>query len=75
MDLGANVGLYSLLMAQQFGNEGKVYSFEPGKVAYSLMKANIEINQLDNITRFNVAVSDKSGSGKLFVVLAIATIH
>jgi FkbM family methyltransferase len=67
VDLGANVGLYSILMAKQVGNEGEVYSFEPGKIAYCLMKANIEINQLDNITPINVAVSDKSGLGKLFV--------
>ncbi len=67
VDLGANVGLYSMLMARQVGNEGKVYSFEPGKVAYSLMKANIEINKLNNITTINAAVSDESGLGKLFL--------
>lgn len=42
LDLGANIGYFSLLMAQKCK---RVYAFEPARYTYGILKANISINQ------------------------------
>jgi FkbM family methyltransferase len=67
LDLGANVGYYSLLAAQLVGKEGKVYSFEPEPNNFSVLLKNIELNSYDNIVPVQKAVSDTSGKITLFL--------
>jgi FkbM family methyltransferase len=40
-DIGANIGLYSLLASGIVGPDGRVFSFEPSPDAFSLLSANI----------------------------------
>jgi FkbM family methyltransferase len=63
LDIGANIGLYSLAAAGH--NAKTVYSFEPDPVSYTNLKRNIETNHCVNVLLQNVAVSDKSGSADL----------
>ena len=68
IDLGAHIGIYSLLAAQLVGNEGKVYSFEPEPSNYALLLKNITANGYDNIIRgINKAITDKPGSVSFFL--------
>jgi len=67
LDLGANVGYYSLLAAQLVGKEGKVYSFEPEPKNFSVLLKNIELNGYDNIVPVQKAVSDTSGKITFFL--------
>lgn len=60
LDIGANVGYYSLLFAS-LAYKGKVYSFEPVPLGYHLLMANIEINNFENIEAYNVALGEKNG--------------
>lgn len=48
IDVGANIGLYSLLVASRV-REGRVLAFEPHPVAAARLRENIEINRLRNI--------------------------
>ncbi len=41
VDLGANIGYFSLLAAQLVGARGKVYSFEPEPKNYHYLQRNI----------------------------------
>lgn len=66
VDLGGNIGYFTLLAARLVGKEGKVYSFEPEPKNYSYLIKNIELNGYDNIIAVQKAVSDKSGRVKLF---------
>jgi FkbM family methyltransferase len=67
IDVGAHVGYYSLLAARQVGSEGKVYSFEPEPINYSLLVKNVELNGYKNVTTISQAVSSAKGSTTLFV--------
>jgi len=49
VDLGANIGYYTLLAAKLVGRKGKVFAFEPGPDNFSLLLKNIEANGYDNV--------------------------
>lgn len=67
VDLGANLGYYTLLTARLVGSKGKVYAFEPEPLNYKLLIKNIELNGYDNIVAMQKAVSDTTGMVKLFL--------
>lgn len=49
VDVGANAGFFSVLLAKLTGPAGHVLSFEPGRNTLSRLKHNIALNTLDNI--------------------------
>jgi len=67
LDIGANIGYFTLIFAQIVGNHGKVFAFEPDPTNFALLKKNVEINGYENIVLINKAVSNKSGKLKLFL--------
>jgi FkbM family methyltransferase len=58
VDVGANIGFYSLVMGKLLQETGIVYSFEPNGYTYEKFKENIELNQLHNISLHKVGLSD-----------------
>lgn len=66
MDIGANVGYYSVLLASQ-AKRGWVHSFEPIALNYHLLCANLLLNGLSNVTVNCCAVGDKSGETEFVV--------
>ena len=67
LDIGANIGYYTLIFAKLVGETGKVFAFEPDPINFSLLKKNIEINGYKNVVLIQKAVSDKSEKLKLFL--------
>ena len=67
LDIGANGGLYSIIAAKIVGHQGHVYACEPGKKELDLLKQNITINGINNITIIESAISNKKGSDLLAV--------
>jgi FkbM family methyltransferase len=62
IDVGANIGFHSLILAQLVGTTGQVLSFEPVKYLYDPLVASIaENNFQDRCQAFNCAVSDRAG--------------
>jgi FkbM family methyltransferase len=61
LDIGANVGCYSLLAASKGAD---VLSFEPDKDSVSALNVNKCINNFDNITVINKAVGNECGEVK-----------
>jgi len=61
-DIGANVGLYSLLAAKAVGPHGSVYAFEPLPRNVSFLRRNLEANKIQNAFVFEAAVSDRKGT-------------
>ena len=57
VDIGANIGLFSLFVMSRCKNP-KIYAFEPAPVVYDLLKANCDAYG-SNVRALNVGVSDK----------------
>ncbi len=66
LDLGANIGYFSLLASKLVGDGGKVFAFEPETKNFFYLKKNIEVNGYKNIFPFQKAVSNQNGITKLF---------
>lgn len=58
VDVGANIGYYTTLLASLVGEEGRVYAFEPDAENFELLKKNIAVNGFKNVVIENMAVSD-----------------
>ena len=57
IDIGAHMGIYSSLIS----NENiKVIAFEPYKKSFEQLKLNKQLNNFDNLTINNYALSDES---------------
>ena len=63
IDIGANIGYFTLIAAREIGTKGKVLCFEPEEENFSLLLQNIQINRLNNtVIAENKAISDKNGT-------------
>ncbi|MDR0370778.1 MAG: FkbM family methyltransferase, partial [Prevotellaceae bacterium] len=60
IDIGANIGLYTLYGAKAVGKSGSVFAFEPFSLNYDNLIKNISINHFSNIIVEKKAVSDNS---------------
>jgi FkbM family methyltransferase len=68
VDVGANVGLYSLLAARVVGPGGKVIAIEPAPAAAQALKATVHANGLSDIVSINeVAAGAEKGLGTLSI--------
>ncbi len=61
-DIGANVGIYTLLASRLVGNEGKVYAFEPLPENIEFLKKHLVLNDCRNTEVVESAVSVRSGT-------------
>lgn len=62
VDVGANVGYYTLLGSMLVGPNGSVYSFEPSPATYERLLRNIRLNTSYNITTFAKACGDHAST-------------
>jgi FkbM family methyltransferase len=63
LDVGANVGAYTLLFARSVGDEGHVYAFEPAAASRAGLERHLSINGLTGrVTVRPEAISDRAGS-------------
>lgn len=66
IDVGANIGYYTILLADKVGPSGKVYAFEPDSKNFEILEKNIEINKLSNVILIKAALSSQKGVKKLY---------
>jgi FkbM family methyltransferase len=60
VDIGAHIGLFTLIAARRVGNTGRVYAFEPCSETYQRLLANVELNRLTNVSCYQLALSDRA---------------
>jgi len=65
IDVGANIGLFSLIASSVIGETGRVISFEPTSKTFNRFLENIQINHFSNIEAHQVAISNTIGEAKL----------
>jgi len=68
MNVGAHVGLESMVYSRIAGPTGRLFIFEPFSVPYRMLEKNVYINGLRNrTTLYKVAASNKKGKGEILV--------
>jgi FkbM family methyltransferase len=65
IDIGANIGYYSLLSLYLVGEKGKVYSFEASPLIYNQLEHNLALNKVKNVYASSNAVGDEE-RGRVF---------
>ncbi len=58
LDIGANIGGHTLLLAGLVGAEGRVIAFEPTDYAFEKLKRNLALNDVPQVEPVKVALSD-----------------
>lgn len=67
IDIGANIGYYTLIFSQVVGASGQVYAFEPEPSNYRILSANVLINNCANVVCERKAVIDSVGYQSLYL--------
>jgi FkbM family methyltransferase len=65
VDIGANVGFFSLLAARVVGDAGRVYAIEPVPENVEAIRANVRRNHFANVSVIEEAASDTVGTTTL----------
>lgn len=68
LDIGANIGFYTLFAARRVGSKGRVISFEPDPMTYESLKRSVELNGFSWAKCVNVALSNRSGEIAFYTV-------
>jgi FkbM family methyltransferase len=66
LDIGANIGYYTLLFARQVGPSGRVFAVEPDPANFGLLRRNVARNGYSNVILINKAAADKNQTARLF---------
>jgi FkbM family methyltransferase len=61
IDVGANIGFFTLLAAKLVGKKGLVISFEPEPASFSLLTRSVERNNFNNVRLFQKCISNVDG--------------
>jgi FkbM family methyltransferase len=65
LDIGATIGWYSCIFARAMPNI-KVLAFEPDPVSHDLLRKNVDLNGLHNVTPVQAAVSSTAGTARFY---------
>ena len=61
VEVGANIGALTMMLARSVGDSGRVYAFEPQRIVFQTLCANMAINSISNVECFQAAVSSEAG--------------
>ncbi len=68
VDIGANIGFFSLIFSKLVGEYGKVHSFEPSQREFLRLCENIGINKSRNVFLNQLALSNSNGFSKMNIL-------
>ncbi len=66
VDVGANIGYFSIIGAMAVGPAGRVHAFEPDPDNFELLRRNRQINGFENIVCHQLALGSRSGESTLY---------
>lgn len=61
IDVGANIGGFTVVAARAVGPAGRVLAIEPDAASFEQLTKNVRLNQLTNVTTINAALGDHEG--------------
>lgn len=75
IDIGANIGYYTVIAAGRAGPQGRVIAYEPEEKNFNLLRKNLESNGFFWATPVKEAVSDRAGTRTFYMALKHTGIH
>jgi FkbM family methyltransferase len=67
IDIGANIGCFSVLAARAVGPTGRVLAVEPEQSTFESLRRNVRLNRCENIDARRLAIGGSSGEAELHV--------
>jgi FkbM family methyltransferase len=67
LDIGANIGFFTIIAARLVGAQGKVYAFEPVPANIAALQHNLALNHFQHAKVLPYAVSNRVGKGDLLL--------
>lgn len=65
VDVGANVGVYTLHASRRVGAKGKVFAFEPTPETHQILVENTRLNNCSNVICEKIALGERNGTFRL----------
>ncbi|NKB77799.1 MAG: FkbM family methyltransferase [Gammaproteobacteria bacterium] len=62
IEVGSNIGSHTVPLSQRLTGTGRLYAFEPQRLVYQTLAANLALNQCDNVHAFWAGVGSKVGT-------------
>ena len=62
LDIGANFGTHTVFLAKAAGQQGRVFAFEPQRVVFQILCANVALNALPNVIAQQTAVGREAST-------------
>ena len=62
VEVGANIGAHTVELARLAGRDGEVHAFEPQRIVFQALCANLALNQCTNVFARQSAVGEREGS-------------
>jgi FkbM family methyltransferase len=75
LDIGANIGGFTLPLAKAVAPRGVVYAYEPDFQNVSRLQTNTELNQLDNVVVLPLALQDDPQAATVTVYIRRSADH
>jgi FkbM family methyltransferase len=67
LDVGANLGIYTILAAMRVGPAGAVHAFEPVPAVFACLERSIRLSGLGQVRLNQAAVSDRAGTVPMYL--------
>ena len=67
LDIGGNLGYYTLLESKIVGNKGKVIVIEPSPENFRYLQKNLKLQDTSNVEAYNFAAGDKNGYTRFLI--------
>jgi len=66
LDVGANIGYFTLLASRRVGKAGHVHAIEPNQAVLSKLQEHIVANQIENVSVHPIALAESTGHLRLY---------
>jgi FkbM family methyltransferase len=64
VDLGANIGVYSVFAAR---SASRVVAVEPVHENFAMLRANLQDNKIDNVRSFQLAIGERNDNVRIYI--------
>ena len=61
LDIGANIGIHAVSLADMVGPRGRVHAFEAQRIVFYMLAGNVALNSIENVVCHHAAVGAAPG--------------